>query len=249
LGVAGDEGEWHAVDLGVLGGEAAGVGVDGVTTSAQPAPDYLLAQQLAAERADPEDVGDGVCIPALGEHGDRDDAADVLAELAPLADGVHRLAQQVGVGELVDVGAGVAQPVGGLERRHFYCGVGEEVTTERLARLEPDRVDQHRPHPGAPCSVHDVAEQWQVALGQLQRAVGQPDLPAGDPVEDQLGDRGVGADGDQYRRRLTGSCQLVLVPSVVGLVAPVEAAQRPLKSGWHHPALRAYEVLLRSLLG
>ena len=48
---------------------------------------------------------------------DADDAADLLAEPALLADGVHHLAEQVLVGELVDVGAGVALPVLGLERR------------------------------------------------------------------------------------------------------------------------------------
>ena len=45
----------------------------------------------------------------------RDDAAHVLAELARLADGVHHLAQQVLVGELVGVAAGEALRVLGLE--------------------------------------------------------------------------------------------------------------------------------------
>ena len=93
-----DELERDAVDLGVLGLEQAVV--HGVGASAQAAADHLLAQELAAERAHAEDVGDGVGVPALGEHRDRDDAADLLAELAPLADGVHHLAQQVLVGQL-----------------------------------------------------------------------------------------------------------------------------------------------------
>ena len=41
----------------------------------------------------------------------RHDAADLLAEPAALADGVHHLAQQVLVGDLLDVGAGVALAV------------------------------------------------------------------------------------------------------------------------------------------
>jgi len=38
---------------------------------------------LGAEGADAEDVRDGVSVPTFGEHGDRDHAADGLAE-APL---------------------------------------------------------------------------------------------------------------------------------------------------------------------
>ena len=52
-------------------------------------------------------MGDRVGVPALGEHRDADDAADLLAELAPLADGVHHLAQQVAVVDLLDVGTGM----------------------------------------------------------------------------------------------------------------------------------------------
>ena len=80
------EGERDAVDIGVLRGEEA-VLVGFVGAAAQAAADDLLAQELGAERADAEDVGDGVGVPALGEHGDRHDAADRLAELADLADG------------------------------------------------------------------------------------------------------------------------------------------------------------------
>ena len=149
LPVAGDERERHAVDLGVLGLEPAGVGVDGVVAPPQAAADDLLAEQLAAERADAEDVGDGVGVPALGEHGDRDHAADVLAELALLADGVHRLAQQVGVGELVHVGARVAQPVGLLERLDLSRRRLPELGAERLAGFELLRVDEDRALPGA----------------------------------------------------------------------------------------------------
>ena len=126
--------------------------VDGVVAPPQAAADDLLAQELAAERADTEDVGDGVGVPALGEHGDRDDAADVLAELALLADGVHRLAQQVGVGELVHVGTRVAQAVGLLERLDLSRGCLPEIRSERLAGLELLRVDEDGALPGASTS-------------------------------------------------------------------------------------------------
>ena len=45
----------------------------------------------------------------------RHDAADVLAELAGLADRVHHLAQQVFVGQVVGVAAGEPRAVLGLE--------------------------------------------------------------------------------------------------------------------------------------
>lgn len=76
---------------------------------------------------------DGVRVPALGEHRDRHDAADVLPEFAPLADRVHRLAQQVRIGELVYVGAGVAQAVCLLEGLDLVSGILLEVATQRLA--------------------------------------------------------------------------------------------------------------------
>jgi hypothetical protein len=88
---AGDERERDAVDLGVFRVEHPGV-VDGIPHPAQAAPHDLLAQQLRAEGAHPQDVRHGVGVPALGEHGDRDHALDALAEFARLADRVHHLA-------------------------------------------------------------------------------------------------------------------------------------------------------------
>ena len=76
-----------------------------VGLAAQRAADDLLAEQLGAEGAHAQDVGDGVGVPAFGEHGDRDDAADRVAEPAVLADGVHDLAQQVLIGEVLGLAA------------------------------------------------------------------------------------------------------------------------------------------------
>ena len=55
-------------------------------------------------------MGDGVRVPALGEHRDRHDAADLLAQAVLLADGVHDLAQEVLVGDLVHGAAGETEP-------------------------------------------------------------------------------------------------------------------------------------------
>ena len=96
--------------------------VGGVTHAPQAAADHLLAQQLRAEGAHAENVGDGVGVPALGQHGDADHALDVFAELAGLADRVHHLAEQVFVGKVLGITAGEAGAVFGLELVDFAGG-------------------------------------------------------------------------------------------------------------------------------
>jgi hypothetical protein len=55
--------------------------VDRLVGIAPQAPAHdLLAQQLGAEGADAEDVGDGVGVPAFGQHGDGDDTTHLAAE-------------------------------------------------------------------------------------------------------------------------------------------------------------------------
>ena len=68
-GPHGDERERHAVDLGVLGREHVVRRRSRRWCGGGPADD-LLAEELRAEGADAEDVGDGVRVPALGEHRD-----------------------------------------------------------------------------------------------------------------------------------------------------------------------------------
>ncbi len=72
--------------------------VGGVGAAPQAAAHHLLAEKLGAERPHAEDVGDGVGVPALREHGDADHAPDALAEPVLPANGVHHLAEQVLVG-------------------------------------------------------------------------------------------------------------------------------------------------------
>jgi hypothetical protein len=117
LGIGGgsggrDEREGDAVDFGVLDGERleggggsvgqrerAGLGM--VAHAAQATSDDLFAQQLGAEGPHAQDVGDGVGVPAFGEHRDGDDALDVFAQFSGLADRVQDFAQQVFVGQFV----------------------------------------------------------------------------------------------------------------------------------------------------
>ena len=225
-----DEGERHAVDLGVFGVEMA-VLVGGVAHAAQGAADHLLAQQLRAEGAHAEDVGDGVGVPALGEHRDADDALDVLAELARLADGVHHLAQQVFVGEVLGVAAGEAGAVLGLELVDFAGGDLLEVVAHRLAGFELPAVDQDRVRAVQPGAVAIVVAEDRQLPGLNDRLATDRLFPAGDVVEDQLGDVGVVADDDEHRRReATGAGLGVLLPQAVRLlVVAVEAVQRPLQ--------------------
>ncbi len=138
-----DEGKRHAVDLGVFGIEMAVV-VGGVAHAPQGAADHLLAQQLRAKGAHAENVRHGVGVPAFGEHGDADDAADVFAELAGLADGVHHFAEQIFVGEAVAIAAGEAGAVVGLELVNFTGGDLLEIVAHGLAGFELPAVHQDR---------------------------------------------------------------------------------------------------------
>ena len=101
-----------------------------------PRPTTCSHKQLRAERAHAENVRDGVGVPALGEHRHGDDAADVLAELAGLADGVQHFAHQVFVGQVLGVAAGKALAVLGLEFLDLRRGQLLEVRTHALAGFE-----------------------------------------------------------------------------------------------------------------
>ena len=70
--------ERHAEDLGDLLGELS-VLAHLVVAPPQPAAHDLLAQQLGHERPQPDDVGDRVAVPSLGQHAHRHDAPDVPA--------------------------------------------------------------------------------------------------------------------------------------------------------------------------
>ena len=136
--------ERDAEHVGVLDVEEV-LFIEVVGLPAQRPADDLLAQKLCAEGAHTEHVGHGVGIPALGQHGDGDHAADVGAEAAGLADGVHDLAQQVLVGEVL----GLARVAGALddlapEALDLVGGHGAEVVVQRLAGFELLAVDQQR---------------------------------------------------------------------------------------------------------
>ena len=204
----GREVEGNAEDVGVFDVEQPFL-VQVVGLAAQRAADDLLAQELGAEGADAEDVRDGVGVPALGEHRDGDDAADGAAELAGLADGVHDLAQQFLVGDVV-AGAGVAGALDDLAAEAFDLvgGHAAEVVVERVAGFELLAVDEQRvgARERVAGGLVEVAEQGEAAVLQRGRAVFVLPVEAGDEVVDQLRDGGVLADDDEAGRHLDARC-------------------------------------------
>ena len=98
----GGEVEGDSKDVGILDVEQP-LFIELVRLPPQRPADDLLAEELGAEGPDAEDMGDGVGVPALGEHRHRDDTPNPAAERARLADGVHHLAEQVLVGEISGV--------------------------------------------------------------------------------------------------------------------------------------------------
>ena len=90
-------------------------------------------------------MGDGVGVPAFGEHRDGDDAADGTAKLAGLANGVHDLAEQFLVGDVV-AGTGITAALHDLAAKAFDLvgGHAAEVVVQRVAGFELLAVDEER---------------------------------------------------------------------------------------------------------
>ena len=109
----------------------------------------------------PKDMGDGVGIPAFGEHGNRDDAADGFAEAAFFADGVHDFPQQILIGEVFGLTA-VAGTFDDFtaETLDFVGGHLAEIVVQGIAGFKLFAVDQQRARPGKRIAVFvEVAEQ------------------------------------------------------------------------------------------
>ncbi len=202
-----------------------------VGLAAQRATDDLLAQKLGAEGANAENVGDGVGIPAFGEHRDRDDAADGAAKLAGLADGVHDLAEQFLVGDVV-AGTGVAGALHDLAAKalDLVGGHAAEVVVERVAGFELLAVDEQRVRARERVAggFVEIAEQCEATVLQRGGAVLVLAMEAGDEVVNELRDGGVLADDDEAGRHLDA----LVLPELEGLlVVAVEGFQRRLQAG------------------
>ena len=111
--------------------QQAGLGIGRVVHAAQAAAHHLLAQQLAAEGAQPQDVGDVVGVPALGQHGDGDDAAHLLARLARLADGGD------------DAGAAARPPPARLTSGSPLSASASSLVSMRMVGVKPSRLEKY----------------------------------------------------------------------------------------------------------
>jgi hypothetical protein len=122
---------------------------------AQPSPNHLFAEKLGTESAHAENVRYGVSVPPFRQHRDRHHAADVFAEPPFPADGVHHLAQQIRIGDILRgllAGAGALNHFP-LELLNFRACDLAEIRVKRLARLELLAIDQERIGPCQPVPV------------------------------------------------------------------------------------------------
>ena len=222
----GREVEGNAEDVGVFDVEEPFF-VQVVGLAAQGAADDLLAQKLRAEGANAENVGDGVGIPALGEHRDGDDAADGAAELAGLADGVHDLAEQFLIGDVL-AGAGVAGALDDLaaEALDLVGRHAAEIVVERIAGFELLAVDEQRVRARQRVAVvsSKLRNSARRPFSKRRGAVLVLAVEAGDEVVNELGDGGVLADDDEAGRHLDAR----FLPELEGLlVVAVERLRAP----------------------
>ncbi len=178
-----------------------------------------------------EDVGDGVGVPPLRQHRDRDDAADALAEPTFAANRIHDLAQEnrrpcLGGGDRVDAALdALAAELLDLGGRHLAEGRIEGLAGFELLAVDQQRVGLRK----ALAVVVVVAEKAQVAdVARLGFAVRVGTLEASDPFVDELGRGGVVADHDEDRGHvdagaLPGLARLLIV-AVEGMERRLELA-------------------------
>ena len=87
-------------------------------------------------------MGDGVGVPALGEHGHRHHAAHGVAEAPGFADRVHHFAQQILLADVFGLAA-VAAAFDDLAAKalDLVRGHGPKVFIQRIAGFELFAVD------------------------------------------------------------------------------------------------------------
>lgn len=144
-------------------------------------------------------MGDGIGIPTFGEHGDGDNAADLSAQLAVLADRIHHLAQQLLVGDGI-AGAGVTRPFDQVaaEAFDFFGGEVAEIFIERVLALQLFAVDQKRVGFGEWIAVVvEVAEEVEAARDEFGLVVLELAVEARDIIVDEFRDGGILADDDE----------------------------------------------------
>src|ERR1051325_5502421 len=91
-----DQRERNPVHIDVLRRKESRFRIYLVTHPSEPTAHHLFTQQLAAESADSENVRHTICVPALGQHRDRDDTSDLFARSSRLANRVDQLSERKG---------------------------------------------------------------------------------------------------------------------------------------------------------
>ena len=140
----GGEVEGDAEHIGVLDIKNI-VFVEVVGLAAQRPADDLFAEQLCAEGANSEYMGDGVGIPALRQHGDGYDAAGIATEATGFPHGVHGLAQQLLIREVFGL-TSVSRALDDLlpESCDFIARRSPEVFVQCVTGLQLLTVDEQR---------------------------------------------------------------------------------------------------------
>ena len=67
--------------------------IEFIGLTAQCTTYHLLTKQLSTECAHTQYMGDGIGIPAFGQHGDRDHTADRFPKCSRLTNGIHHLSK------------------------------------------------------------------------------------------------------------------------------------------------------------
>ena len=133
-------------------------------------------------------MGHGIGIPALGEHGDGNDAADRSTQPTVLADGVHDFPQEVLVGEVLRL-AGVAGTFDDLtaEALDLIGRHAAEIVIQPFAGFELLAVDEQGVWPGKRVAVLvEITKQREASVFKCRRAVVVLPVKAGDKVVHQL---------------------------------------------------------------
>src|SRR6185312_11327462 len=150
---------------------------------------------------------------------------DVLTQLARLANGVHDLAEQVFVGQLLDIASREAPAILRLELRDLAAGDLLVLRAHSLAGVELSAVDEDRRRTSAPLPIDDVAEKWKCTRHEHRGPVTDGLLPSGDVIEHELRDIGVAAHDDEHGgREVAHAAPIAVGPERV--VLPVVLVQR-----------------------
>src|SRR3990172_12254551 len=145
-------------------------------------------------------MGYGVRVPPFREHGNGNDALDLLAEFSGFPDSVHDLPEIILIGQGVGVPAGEPLSVFGFELLDLPTGDLLELLAHRFAGFELLAVHQDRVRSVAPASALFVAEEIHLPGDDEWLPVGKFLLPSRHVIEYEFRDVCVVADDYEDRR-------------------------------------------------